>query len=602
MKNINQRKKSIIVFCTCLIFLSSCSIYNTFTNQSDLSSSNENVVEKASTSKVASDPEFLNGIHEIRNPKTNTQMLVKGDGTVVLKTMEPDIEQIGTIEDIDKNTVNYVYKSFNGEGLETKTYGSGDTEYESRELTLRTVFYDRDGKEVGLTANTYGGKYTTKDKIIYSDNDVPYGENGLRIFNVKTRETTVPQYSNLYAFNGNFLMSTDEYGDDNSASEVTLICDEDFKEIKRIDGYSLNGVETRKGVNLVNLSKRVKSDKDNGDYERKYNYLDENYQFIFDEDIDERMWSDTFPILTVRRGDKVFDFDFDKKQIVGEERPYVKEKNDIQRYQEETAKYEETANKIRGDGEKYQYVSVFYHDGTVLYMAHKEINLGMFDDDTCDIYNDKLELIATFNSVDNQYNEEGYIFVNKDTVYNEKLEVVKKFDKKCMIERIKQFDKVFFANSIGDDYSTRRDFELYDVNFNVLFEHINCIEAYSYDDYIVLTFENNTVFLDKDINPAKAIDGRQLDIRGWYSDATDYKVFNDLANDRMGIIDKDFNIVIDNIKYIETLNEKYFTYQNGFKYGFMDYEGIPILSFSIFDTMREDAVEKDFAGEFVTEY
>jgi hypothetical protein len=117
-----------------------------------------------------------------------------------------------------------------------------------------------------------------------------------------------------------------------------------------------------------------------------------------------------------------------------------------------------------------------------------------------------------------------------------------------------------------------------------------------------LTFENDTVFLDKDLNPARVIEGRTLDIRGWYSDTTDYKVFNDLANDRMGIIDKNFNIVIDNMKYIESLNDNYFIYQNGFKYGFMDYEGNPILTFSIFDTMREDAVEKDFAGEFVTEY
>lgn len=558
--------------------------------------------DNSAVSKLASDTKFLNGIHELRNPKTNTYMLVKGDGTIVLKTMEPDIEQVGIVEDIERDTVNYVYKTFNGEGLETRTYGSGDSEYESSELTIRTVFYDRDGKEVGLTTNSYGGRYTSKNKIIYRDNTVPYGQNDLKVFDENTKETSEMPYSNVYGFNGNFLMSTDEYGDDMSEKEVTIICDENFKELNRIEGYSLNGVESRKGVYLVNLSKRVpNADADSG-YERKYNYLDENYQFLFDEDIDERMWSDTFPVMTVRRGDKVFDYDFSKKQIVSEERPYAEAKTDWQLYQEEIEKYSDNIDKLRGDGEKYQYVSAFYHDGTVLYIAHKEMEIGMFDDDKCDIYNEKLELVASFESVDNQFTEEGYIFVNNDTVYNEKLEVVKKFDTKCMIERIKKFDKVFFANGTAADYSSRKDFELYDVNFNKLYEHLNYVESYSYDDYIILTDDNNTSFLDKDLNVARVIEGRTLNIRGWYSDTIDYKVFNDMANDRMGIIDKDFNIVIDNIKYIESLTDKYFTYLNGFKYGFMDYEGKPVLSFSIFDTMREDAVEKDFAGEFVDEF
>ena len=556
--------------------------------------------EEKNISKLATDPKFINGIYDIRNPKTNTHMLVKGDGTIVIKTMEPDIEQLGTIQDINKGKINYVYKTFNGEGLDTRVYGSGDSEYESKELTMRTVFYDTSGNEVGLEANTYSGLYTTEDKIIYRDNDAPYGENDLRVFNVNTKEISKLPYRNLYAFNGNFLMSTDEYGDDNAEKEVTIICDENFEELSRIEGYSLTGIEDRKGVNIVNISKRIL--KEDNSYVRKYNYLDEDYQFIFEEDIDERIWSDTFPILTVRRGNKVFDFDFDKKQIVGEERAYVEEKNDWQLYQEETEKFSDNAEKLRNDGEKYQYVTPFYHDGTVLYIAHKQTNIGMFDDDEIDVYNDKLELVATFDSLDNQFYEQGYLFVNKDTVYNEKLEVVKKFDTKCMIERVNKFGKTFFSNGTGVDYSTRRGFELYDVNFNKLFDKINYLESYSYDDYIVLTFENNTVFFDKDLNPARVIEGRTLDINGWYSDTTDYKVFNDLANDRMGIIDKNFNIVIDNIKYIESLNDNYFIYQNGFKYGFMDYEGNPILTFSIFDTMREDAVEKDFAGEFVTEY
>ncbi|MBR4315136.1 MAG: hypothetical protein IKP66_09530, partial [Lachnospiraceae bacterium] len=418
-----------------------------------------------------------------------------------------------------------------------------------------------------------------------------------KVFNVNTKETTTLPYSNLETFDRNFVMSTDEYGSDEK--EVTIICDENFNELKRIEGYSLNGVETRNNVHLVNLSRRVKNE--DGSDGRKYNYLDENYNFIFDEDVDERIYSDTFPVLTVRRGKIAFDYDFDKREKVSEDRPYVEEKTNWEKIQEEQSKYDDSITKIEKSG-KYQYVNAFVHNGNVLFLAHKSIDIGMFDDDTCDVYNDKLEMVATFKSLDNTFIQEGYIFANKNTVYNEKLETVKKFDTNCMIEKIEKFDKVFFSNGTATDYSSRTDFELYDVNFNVVLDHIDSIETYAYDDYIVITKEGNTYFLDKDLKVANEIPGRALIIRGWYNIETDYKPFTDASTGRMGVINNDLHIVVDNLKYIDNMTEKFFTYQNGFKYGFMDYDGIPIYTYSVFDTMREDAVEKDFAGEFVTEY
>lgn len=592
MKNAVKTIKISSLIITSILFLFSCNkTPNDETKVAKVS------VEENKVSKVASDPEFINKIHSIRNPMTNTTMLVKGDGTIVLKMMEPSIEQVEVIEDIDANTTNYIYKVYSGEGLEKHTYGEGDSAYESIDMTVRSVFFDKDGKEVGLTTNTYGAKYSTKDKIIYRDNSETYGENDLKVFNVNTKETTTLPYSNLETFDGKFIMSTDEYGNDEN--EVTIICDENFAELKRIDGYSLNGTEPRYGVHLVNLSRRVKNE--NGENDRKYNYLDENYNFIFDEDIDERIYGDTFPILTVRRGKIAFDYDFSKREKVSEDRPFVEEKTDWEKIQEEQSKYDDSITKIEKSGE-YQYVNAFVHNGNVLFLAHKSIDVGMFDDATCDVYNDKLEMVATFKSLDNTFSQEGYIFVNKNTVYNEKLETVKKFDTNCMIEKIEKFDKVFFSNGTADDYSSRKDFELYDVNFNVVLEHIDSIESSAYDDYIVITKEGNTYFLDKDLKVAKEIPGRALIIRGWYSIETDYKSFTDASTGRMGIIDNNLQIVVDNLKYIDDMKEKFFTYQNGFKYGFMDYEGLPIYTYSVFDTMREDAVEKDFAGEFITEY
>ncbi|MBR4315148.1 MAG: hypothetical protein IKP66_09590, partial [Lachnospiraceae bacterium] len=175
MKNTVKIIKILSFIIISTLFLFSCNK----NSKIDTKVANENTAENK-TSKVASDPEFINKIHSIRNPMTNTTMLVKGDGTIVLKTMEPSIEQVEIIEDIDANMTNYIYKVYSGEGLKKNTYGEGDSTYESIDMTVRSVFFDKDGKEVGLTTNTYGAKCSTKDKIIYRDNSETYGENDLK--------------------------------------------------------------------------------------------------------------------------------------------------------------------------------------------------------------------------------------------------------------------------------------------------------------------------------------------------------------------------------------------------------------------------------------
>ena len=582
-----------------LILLSIITLFSCKSNISTEEVTIENAYNE-SVSKVANDPEFLNKLHNIRNPVSNTSMLVKGDGTIVLKTMEPTIEQIGAIEDVDGKTTNYIYKMYNGEGIETKTYGEGDSEYKSKDLTMRTVFYDKNGKEVGLTTNTYGAIYTSKYKIIYRDNSVTDDQNDLRVFDVNSKEISKLPYGNIYTFNGNFLVSTYGYSDIDE-DEVTLVCDENLNELQRIEGYSALGVEDRNGAHIVRLSRKINDNNLTGEDNKKYNFLDGNYKFIFDEDVDEIIWGDTFPILTIRKGQVAFDFDFSKMERVSEDRPYVEEKTSWEVMMDEQRKYDGLVLKLEEDG-KYQYVDVFMHDKNVYLLAYKDMNVGMFDNNSCDVYNDKLELIASFDSVDNVFRDQGYIFVNKNAIYNDNLEIIKKFDVKCNVEVINKFDRAFFSNGTGEDYSKREDFELYDENFNALFEHIDSLDSFVYDDYFVMTKNNNTYFVDKDFKIVKEIQNRALSVRGWSQDNTNYRSFVDLETERMGILDGNLQIAVDNLKDIFDLSEKYFTYQNGFKYGLMDYEGKPIITYSIFDTMREDAVEKDFDGEFVYDY
>ena len=600
MKILNQKRVLIYLLAPCIL-LCSCVIKNMGTSENSLNSNIEISENKVPVSKVLSKPKFKNSLHLIRNPKTNTYIIVNGEGTIVLKTMEPSIEQIGVAEDVDEGTNNYIYKTYTGEGLEEKTYGSGDSQFVSKDLTMRTVFYDRNGKEVGLTTNSYGASYTSKNKIIYRDNSAEYGKNDLVAFDVNTRETTVLPYSNLHTFNGQFLMSTNEYDEDSIANEVTVVCDGDFNELKRIEGYSVNSVQKKKGAYFLFLSKRIKDDSVQGGYVRKYNFANRDYKFLFDEDVDDVIWGDGMPIITIRKGDMVFDYDFSKLQKVSDDRPYVEEESTWSIMQDEKNKYDENRVKLQDQDDKYEYVSIFYHNGTVLYLAYEKAGYNV-DDSVCDIYNEKLEKIASFDSLDNQYDEEGYLFVNKDTVYNDKLEIVKKFDTKCHLERIEKFGKTFFANSMALDYSSIKNFELYDKDFNLIVDKINAISSHTYKDYLVIADIDKTTLYDKDMNVVKVFDGRTIDIRGWYDSGSVYRMFEDLKNEREGIVGENFNIVVDNMKCIETLLDDYFTYQNGFKYGLMDYEGIPIFSYSVFDTMREDAVAKDFNGNFVFEY
>ena len=96
----------------------------------------------------------------------------------------------------------------------------------------------------------------------------------------------------------------------------------------------------------------------------------------------------------------------------------------------------------------------------------------------------------------------------------------------------------------------------------------------------------------------KAID-RKILIKNWYDNKTNFREFTDLTTKKMGLIDEQFNYKLDNINFIGFKEEKYFTYQNGFYYGLMDYDGKVVLKYSIFDSMQEDANLNDYKGDFI---
>ena len=515
--------------------------------------------DKKATS-IKDNTNFLSKLYVLRNPYTNTEMIINGKGELILKTLDTNSEQIGIIDDIEENVTNYVYKMYSGEKKIVRNYEVDGKTYETEDISIRTVFYDKEGKEVGLTADSYGAIITTKNKIIYRENDdFNTNVNYIKVFDVENKTITQIPYESISTFKNNFLLSSDGYREDSVGKEYTLILDKNFNEIKKIFGYSINYVDKSSG--RVCLSKLVKNENysidGNEEIIKKYNYLDEKFELVYEDDLDER--------------------------IEGTNERAKRWEN----LQQEKEKYEDKRMKLQNDL-NCEYVTTFYHDGTVLFLAYRSMNVGMFDDNTCAVYNESFEKIAEINSIDNIFEEQGYIFADKDTIYNSKMDVVKQFDEKCQVEMIEKFGKTFFINETAEDYSKREKFEIYDSNFNVLFDNVNAIEAYTYDDYLVVVDNEGTKLIDKNLNTFKTIN-RRIDIRSWYSVKNGEKTFIDLDTGRMGIVDKNFNITIDNLKNVSDMDDLCFTYQDGFEYGIMDYNGNIIFSYSIFDTMTEDS-------------
>ena len=193
------------------------------------------------------------------------------------------------------------------------------------------------------------------------------------------------------------------------------------------------------------------------------------------------------------------------------------------------------------------------------------------------------------------YEQEGYFLVDFDTIYDFDFNIVKTFDEKVYVERYEIGDLVYFSDRTDEHYNSRPRYNLYDSNFKTLYENVSSDSAYAFNEenYFVVADDVSTRIIDDKFNVIKEYPGRKFDIYDWY-ESVDYRIFTDIETDRMGIIDASYNIAVDNLKHLDDLEEKCFTYTNGFRYGLMDYNGKEILSLSIFNTMSEDAKSSDY--------
>lgn len=538
---------------------------------------------------------FENRLHVLINDSTDTQSIVNGKGEILLKSKSINSEYVNLIEDISDDNPDFMYKTIYGEKIVVSTYSIAETgvEYTTKDMSSRTIVYDKNGKEIGFNIENPNIRFSAKNKIfynVYTDNE---GNYEMLYFDVDEKKSTRMEHQSINSFN-DFIVNSSSAWDKTDLPSETLIYDINMNFVKRIENYAmLSKIKIADQYFMLMKKIPTASNADSNDYEDMYNYMDDHFNFIFDKDVNTDAYNRNEPVLTIRRGDIQFDYDFVNRKQVGENKPYVGYEDNYERLRIIKDKYQATSSIISKKDSDYDYVDTRYYNGKVLFFAQKVVDDVFY----CDIYDEKANLLIHGPYYTNIFEEQGLFLLGYDTLYDFDMKIVKKFDEKIVLDKYDKFNTVFFTDQLNSNYDSRSKFNLYDKNFKTVMENVVSVNNYTYNDYLVVADKNNTYILDKDLNRVKTFD-RSLNILH-YNDSLEFYNFTDLNTNRQGIIDKNFNVIIDNMKYVGSLDNDYFTYLNGFRYGFMDYNGNVIYSYSIFDTMNEDSVYDDYKIKFI---
>ena len=598
-----MKTKYLLFALSIMIVLSSCGKIMDGLNQNTIKTEAVNAIENesndnASTAKKSKvvDEKFLNSIHYVSNDATETEQVVRGDGTIIMRTTSRDNENLSIIEDIYDNEPNFIQKTYYGEKIVISTYSIAETgvDYTTKDLSSRTIVYDTTGKEIGLEIDNQNIRFSAKNKLFYNEYTDNVGSFDLRIYDTDTKKSEKMKHKYLSHFS-DFIVNSSSSWDKTDAPYETLIYDINMNPVKQIKGYTMTSdlkIAGQKYMVMMRVSTQSYIDYNDKPW---YNYMDDHFNFLFDKDVRNIVYNTENPVATMSRDDIEFDYDFVNRKQVGDSRPYSGYQDNYERLRKIKDKYEATASYIKEKNKKnYDYVDTRYYEGKVLFFGHNYTD----DQRSLDIYDEQANLKLQAEDLTSIFEDEGMFLLDYQTLYDFDLNVIKKFDTKIVLDRYQKFGTVFFADTNDENYRDRELFNFYDKNFNVLIPEVTNLNPYSTDDYIFVSDKKNTYILDKDLKPYKTFEGRRLNINHWYNDVKYYN-FKDLDTNRAGVMDPDFNILVDGLKSATYLQEKYFTYLNGFKYGLMDYEGNVLLSYSIFDTMSEDSVRDDYKIKYV---
>ena len=157
-----------VLFCSCA--------KNKIADVSNANGTNESKIDNKKHSKLLDDKNFLESLHAIRNERTLTTSIVKGDGTMVMNSMLPNNEYLMILKDAKTGKGRFIKKNFYGLEKEEKTYEdpySNETNTYS-DIATSTIFYDINGKEVGPDKKTYNSNFVLNDKLFVYDESLEY--------------------------------------------------------------------------------------------------------------------------------------------------------------------------------------------------------------------------------------------------------------------------------------------------------------------------------------------------------------------------------------------------------------------------------------------
>lgn len=526
----------------------------------------------------------VDGIYHITNPTTNGEMIVNGRGEILAKNSE-EATNLSLLDDERTHECNYFYRMGIDKKFVDKEYNPDDGEkYTMKEGSFRSTFYDKSGNEIGLSVDkTYGASFVLNDYLAYSKFDEEKNESTLYLFNAKTKESKKLLHTILYFFSDRPVLSSSTWDDMDNNKEI-IIYDDDFNEINKISGYSVINTMTPYNINLLRVGKKA-----NTKYGTIDNFLDESFNFILEKDVEILDMDDSKGIITIKDNDVYYDYDITKKMKISEDKPYSKYDKALS-YDDKYKALEATISNIKSFDANTTFVSPMIYKGKIIYEAQLE-NKSSEIRFPARIYNDTLDKMKEFETIDFIDEERGKIFANHGEVYDFDLNLIHNLGKDVSAEYYTCNGKTFYIDMFDSNYEKRDKFNLYDENFNVLLKDIKYADFYTFENMIQVEDMNSTKIYDTNIEIIKDFN-RQIIVNNQYG--VDYYSFTDENTKRMGVMDKDYNIIIDNLKFVHEFRPGYFTYQNGFKYGLMDYTGKVLLSFSIFDSMNEDSNPKDY--------
>ena len=550
---------------------------------------------------VLADSSLSDGYFEISNPQNGNTAIVSRDGKKLLGGVTNQ-SIVYLVRDLFTDKPTYMYKKYTGERIINKHEEIGDNTWDYKDTSARTLFYDLDGKFLFETED-FNSLNSIGDKIVYSFSNNCY------VYDINDKKLQKMNFDTYSLFSDDKVVFYNyRYSDKTPYIEVY---DKDMKLLKSIDGYGIDYTKEYDGATYLLLSKKMTDDKD------LYNYLDTDCNLLFPNDVENKAPFDKkSPEQIYIYDNKVFTYDMVKKEYistVSEISNNEKAKLEIELDSYYNADNRETDPNIEMFEKtiKSDYVNAqaYEYNGKKIYVV-EIVRDFIPDDDTVDneyeqtgvyvsysnIYDSDTNLIKErLKNVDIEPLEYGYI-VSEDKVYDFDMKLIRELPTASNLERIQIDDNIYLFDRVDERYEAKNSQNLYDINFNTVFEDCENI-VISYDkNWIFVTDHDSTKMYDKKLKVIKDLKKKIKAINWQYND--DYMVFSNMDSDRYGLIDREGNIIIDKLKKIERLCSDYIVYMNGFRYGIMDYDKNVIVSVSIFDDIKDDSRYDGVADDY----